>query len=171
MPELPESVAIKEEGPREGFQFEKGPIPTARKIELIDSLSRTGLKDIQIVSFVPGRNVSGMADADEVVAGIRKAPGVTYTGMWLNEKGLMRTLASGLDVKAGLMLTASETFLKRNQNCTMAENVEAARRMAGVYVEHGVFVQRVSVAAAFGCNFEGDVPRSKVIELLGRSSA
>lgn len=168
MSDLPKSVAVKEEGPREGFQFEKGPIPTARKIELVDSLSATGLKDIQVVSFVPGKNVPGMADADEVAAGIRKVPGVSYSGMWLNEKGLMRALASGLDVKAGLMLTASETFLKRNQNRTLDENLEAVRRMAGVYVDHGVFVQRVSVAAAFGCNFEGDVPRSKVIELLAQ---
>lgn len=167
MSDLPKSVSIKEEGPREGFQFEKGPIPTARKIELIDSLSGTGLKEIQVVSFVPGKNVPGMADADEVVAGMRRAPGVSYTGMWLNEKGLQRALASGVDVKAGLMLTASEAFLKRNQNRTMDENIAAVRRMADVYADLGVFVNRVSIAAAFGCNFEGDVPRSQVLAMIG----
>src|SRR5687767_4190190 len=112
MSDLPTAVFIKEEGPREGFQFEKGDIPTARKIELIDSLSKTGLKDIQVVSFVPGKNVPGMADADEVVAGLRPEPGVRYRGMWLNEKGLMRALAAKkLDIQAGLVLTASEKFL------------------------------------------------------------
>ncbi len=167
MTDLPKSVAIKEEGPREGFQFEKGPIPTARKIELIDSLSRTGLREIQVVSFVPGKNVPGMADADQVVAGMHKAAGVSYTGMWLNEMGLQRAIACGrVDIKAPLMLTASETFLRRNQNRTMEENLAAVRRMADVYVEQGVFVQRVSIAAAFGCNYEHDVPRERVIEQI-----
>ena len=95
MSDLPKSVRIDEEGPREGFQFEKGPIPTARKIELIDSLSRTGLKQIQAVSFVPPKNVPGMADADEVVKGFTRVPGVRYTGLWLNDKGLARALAPG----------------------------------------------------------------------------
>src|SRR5271169_1918052 len=92
MSDLPKSVRINEEGPREGFQFEKGPIATARKIELIDSLSRTGLKQIQAVSFVPPKNVPGMADADEVVKGFTRAPGVSYTGLWLNDRGLERAL-------------------------------------------------------------------------------
>ncbi len=65
--DLPKRVHINEEGPREGFQIEKGPIPTARKIELIDALSETGLKHIQIVSFVNPKRVPGMADAEEVV--------------------------------------------------------------------------------------------------------
>src|SRR5450759_2304079 len=92
MSDLPKSVRINEEGPREGFQFEKGPIPTARKLELIDSLSRTGLKQIQTMSFVPPKNVPGMADADEVVKGFTRAPGVSYTGLWLKDKGLELSL-------------------------------------------------------------------------------
>ncbi|MBG9386436.1 hydroxymethylglutaryl-CoA lyase [Caenimonas aquaedulcis] len=169
MSDLPKAVSIKEEGPREGFQFEKGPIPTARKIELIDSLSKTGLKEIQVVSFVPGKNVPGMADADEVVAGLHAEPGVSYRGMWLNEKGLMRALASTkLEIQAGLVLTASETFLRRNQNRTLEENLEGVRRMADVYVEHQVPVHRVSIAAAFGCNFEGDIPREKVLGMIAQ---
>ena len=92
MSDLPAAVHITEEGPREGFQIEKGPIPTARKIELIDALSQTGLDRIQIVSFVNPKNVPGMADADEVVAGITPQPGVAYTALWLNEKGFARAL-------------------------------------------------------------------------------
>ena len=78
MSDLPKSVRINEEGPREGFQFEKGAIPTARKIELIDSLSKTGLKQIQTVSFVPPKNVPGMADADaaDLIAYLRTLPAV-----------------------------------------------------------------------------------------------
>lgn len=167
MSDLPKAVFIKEEGPREGFQFEKGDIPTARKIELIDSLSKTGLKEIQVVSFVPGKNVPGMADADAVVAGLHQAAGVSYIGMWLNEKGLLRAIASKkLEIKAGLMLTASETFLLRNQKRTLQENLEAVSRMADLYIDLGVPMHRVSIAAAFGCNFEGEVPPSKVIQLI-----
>ena len=73
MSDLPKSIRINEEGPREGFQIEKGPISTARKIELIDSLSATGLKHIQCVSFVNPKNVPGMADAEDVSAGLQEA--------------------------------------------------------------------------------------------------
>ncbi len=75
MSDLPAEVHITEEGPREGFQIEKGPIPTARKIELIDALSKTGLERIQIVSFVNPKNVPGMADAEDVVRGITPQTG------------------------------------------------------------------------------------------------
>src|SRR3954469_5078127 len=100
MTDLPKSVSIKEEGPREGFQIEKGPIPTKRKIELIDALSGTGLKQMQIVSFVDPRRVPGMADSEAVAAGYDRRPGVVYEGLWLNEKGLERAIATGrLDIK------------------------------------------------------------------------
>src|SRR5271168_312885 len=92
MSDLPSAVRISEEGPREGFQIEKGPIPTARKIELIDALSQTGLDHIQIVSFVNPKAVPGMADADDVVRGITPRPGVAYTALWLNDRGFERAL-------------------------------------------------------------------------------
>ena len=129
MSDLPKSIRINEEGPREGFQFEKGPIPTARKIDLINALSNTGLKQIQIVSFVPPQNVPGMADADEVVGNFKPNPDVAYTALWLNERGLQRAL--GHDDKLYLFgsigLTCSEPFLLRNQKRTMAENLDAQR--------------------------------------------
>ena len=169
MSDLPKSVRINEEGPREGFQFEKGPIPTARKIELIDSLSKTGLKQIQTVSFVPPQNVPGMADADEVVKGFTRAPGVRYTGLWLNDKGLQRALATGkLDVSGTLSLTASEKFLLRNQKRTLKENIEAQHAMVKMYQAHQVPVERAGLMAAFGCNFEGDIPVAHVVDMVGQ---
>ena len=166
MADLPKSIQINEEGPREGFQFEKGPIATARKIELVDALSRTGLKQIQVCSFVPPKNVPGMADADEVVKGFTPAPGVCYTALWLNEKGLQRALAAGrLEVRGSIALTASETFLKRNQNRTLRGNIDAQRRIIEMYKQNNVPVERGSVMAAFGCNFEGDIPVSRVLDL------
>ncbi len=167
MSDLPKAIRINEEGPREGFQFEKGPIPTARKIELIDSLSKTGLKQIQTMSFVPPKNVPGMIDADEVVQGFTRAPGVSYTGLWLNDKGLARALASGkLDVKGSLSLTASEKFLLRNQKRTLAENLEAQHTMVKMYQQHKVPIERGGLMAAFGCNFEGDIPIPHILDMI-----
>jgi hydroxymethylglutaryl-CoA lyase len=167
MSDLPKSVRINEEGPREGFQFEKGPITTARKIVLIDSLSKTGLKQIQTVSFVPPKNVPGMADADEVVKGFTRSPGVRYTGLWLNEQGLQRALATGkLDVTGTLSLTASEKFLLRNQKRTFKENIEAQHGIVKMYKQHKVPVERAGLMAAFGCNFEGDIPIPRVLDMV-----
>ncbi|MFI5023320.1 MAG: hydroxymethylglutaryl-CoA lyase [Alphaproteobacteria bacterium] len=167
MSDLPKTVRINEEGPREGFQIEKGPISTARKVELIDALSETGLKQIQVVSFVSPKAVPQMADAEEVVAGFKRKPGVRYTALWLNEKGLVRALATKrLDIEGSLSLTASEKFLKRNQNRTLAENVQAQHSIVGMYKEHGVPVERGSIMAAFGCNFEGDIPVATLLEII-----
>lgn len=168
MSDLPKSIQINEEGPREGYQFEKGPIPTARKIELIDSLSETGLNQIQVASFVNPKSVPGMADADEVVAGFKRHPGVRYTALWLNEKGLHRAIASGrLDIKGSLSLTASEVFLKRNQNRSAEQDLEAERSIARLYKQLDIPVERTSIRAAFGCNYQGDVPVSHVVKLIG----
>ena len=166
MSDIPASIEIQEEGPREGFQFEKAAIPTARKIELIDSLANTGLKHIQIVSFVNPKAVPGMADAEAVVAGITPKPGVHYTGLWLNDKGLERALASGrLHVIGSIALTASEQFLLRNQKRTLAQNLEAQRRTIDMYKEHNVEVTRGTIMAAFGCNFEGDIPLQRILDM------
>ena len=168
MTDLPSEVRIVEEGPREGFQFEKGAIATARKIELIDALSTTGLKHIQIVSFVDPRRVPGMADAEDVVRGITPAEGVTYTGLWLNDKGFERALATQrLKVSGTITVGASDAFLKRNQNRTIKEQIASQYAMTARYKELGVPVTRGGMMAAFGCNFEGDIPVQRVVELVG----
>jgi hydroxymethylglutaryl-CoA lyase len=167
MANLPNSVRINEEGPREGFQYEKGAIPTARKVELIDALSTTGLKHIQIVSFVNPKVVPGMADAEEVVKGITLRPGVDFTGLWLNEQGLHRALATGrLHVRGSLSLNASAKFLKRNQNKTPEQQLATQRAMIDIYKNNGIDVERGGIMAAFGCNFEGEVPVLRVIGLV-----
>ncbi|MBI3069310.1 MAG: hydroxymethylglutaryl-CoA lyase, partial [Betaproteobacteria bacterium] len=169
MSDIPRSIRITEEGPREGFQIEPGPIPTARKIELIDALSRTGLKHIQIVSFVNPRKVPGMADAEEVVGGLQPRAGVEYTGLWLNEKGLQRAIATGkLHLEGKVNMYPSAAFLKRNQNCTPEEYLAEAGRMIEMYKRYGIPMERGSISSAFGCNFEGDIPVARVVELVGR---
>jgi hydroxymethylglutaryl-CoA lyase len=169
MADLPKSVRINEEGPREGFQIEKGPIPTARKLELIDALSGTGLKQIQVTSFVNPKRVPGMADAEEVVRSLTPRPGVDYTALWLNEKGLERARATGkLKLEGKISIYASERFSVKNNNRTTAQEFEYARRVLESYLEHGMPVERGSVAAAFGCNYQGDIPLQNILDIVRR---
>jgi hydroxymethylglutaryl-CoA lyase len=169
MNDLPKEIHIKEEGPREGFQFEKGPIPTSRKVELIDALSKTGVKHMQIVSFVSPKAVPSMADSEEVVKGITPQPGVSYTGLWFNDQGLDRAIATQrLEIKGSISITASAKFLKKNLNRTPEQQLAVTRGMIGTYKERGIEVERATVMAAFGCNFEGDVPVERVVENVGR---
>ena len=112
MSDIPTHVQINEEGPREGFQFEKGADPTARKIALIDALSETGINHIQVASFVNPNRVPGWADADQVVAAFKRKPGIEYTALWLNVKGLQRALTQPPARHQGFVLADRvETFL------------------------------------------------------------
>jgi hydroxymethylglutaryl-CoA lyase len=169
MSDLPSFVQINEEGPREGFQFEKGAIATDRKIALINGLSQTGINHIQIVSFVNPKNVPGMADADEVVESITMKPDVDYTSLWLNEKGFHRALSHERLTHIGtIQLAASEKFLMRNQNRTAAQQLAGQHNLVEMYKTNGVPVERGSVMAAFGCNFEGDIPVERVVSLVSQ---
>jgi hydroxymethylglutaryl-CoA lyase len=165
--DLPARVLIQEEGPREGFQYEKGPIPTERKIELINRLAQTGLDHIQVVSFVNPKAVPGMADAEEVVRGIAPQSGVAYTALWLNDVGFKRAMSVGtIEVKGSIILSASAPFLRRNQNRTPEEQLRAQHAIVRMYKEHGVEVERGGIMAAFGCNFAGEIPIPHVVELV-----
>ncbi len=167
MSDLPTSVSIHEVGPREGFQFEKAFIPTADKVRLVDALSETGVKRIEVISFVHPKWVPQVADAEEVAAGFTRKPGVSYTAVYLNEKGLERTLAAGkFDVKGTLYLTASETFSRKNTNKGIQETIEALPGWIQVYRSRGIEVTMGGIMAAFGCNYEGDVPLGRVLQLV-----
>ncbi len=172
MPSFPKSVSIHEEGPREGFQFEKTPVPTGRKIELIDALSKTGLKSIRIASFVHPKAVPGMADSEDVVAGITPQPGVEYQGMWFNERGLQRALSTKrLSMKAGITLCASDAFLKRNKNRTQEEDIAMHHKLIAMYREYEIRIKTVAISSAFGCNFQGEIELSYVLDLLQKALA
>jgi hydroxymethylglutaryl-CoA lyase len=168
MSDLPGTIEIHEEGPREGFQIEKGPISTARKIALIDALSATGLEQIQIASYVNPKRVPGWADAESVVDGIARRKGVRYTALWLNEKGLERALAQRdrLAIAGRVAVCASERFIMRNQNTNFAENIEVQRGQIARYKANGIPIEAISVMAAFGCNYEGDVSPEKVVTVV-----
>jgi hydroxymethylglutaryl-CoA lyase len=165
MSDLPRLVEISEEGPREGFQIEKGAISSADKIALIDALSATGVKSIQVASFVSPKLVPSWADAETVVAGFAPAPGVAYTALWFNEAGLTRALAfrDKLSLKGSISLSASEAFSRKNLNRDRPGQVEAMRRQTAAHVAAGIPVTRIGVMAAFGCNYGGDISPADVI--------
>jgi isopropylmalate/homocitrate/citramalate synthase len=165
MSDLPEAVDILEEGPREGFQIEKGFIATADKIALIDALSLTGLRHIQAASFVNPKLVPGWADAEAVVAGFAARPGVDCTALWFNQAGLDRALAfrHKLALTGSISLSASEAFSRQNLNRDRAGQVEAMRRQTAAHLAAGVPVMRIGVMASFGCNYAGDIAPAQVI--------
>lgn len=168
MSDLPKRVEIHEEGPREGFQIEPGPISTADKIRLIEALAETGLHHIQACSFVSPRIVPGWADAEAVITGFRPRPGVQYTALWFNETGLKRALAfrDKLTLDGSISLTASELFTQKNLHRSQHENLEAMRKQTRVHLENGINVTRLGVMAAFGCNYQGDITPAQVISTV-----
>ncbi len=168
MTDLPKHVEIHEEGPREGFQIEPGPISTADKIRMIEALAETGLHHIQACSFVSPRIVPGWADAEDVIAGFRPKAGVHYTALWFNANGLNRALAfrDKLTITGSISLTASEAFTQKNLHRTHAENLDAMRKQTALHLENGVPVTRVGVMAAFGCNYQGDITPAQVVRTV-----
>ena len=173
MSDLPKHVAVHEEGPREGFQIEPGPISTADKIRLIEALADTGLTHIQVCSFVSPRVVPQWADAEATVKGFAAKPGVDYTALWFNASGLDRALAfkDKLKISGSIALVATEGFCKKNLNRSLAENNAAMRKQTALHVERGVPVKRVGIMAAFGCNYSGDVAPAQVVERVAEGLA
>ena len=168
MNDLPRHVDIHEEGPREGFQIEPGPITTERKIALIDALSETGLRRIQIASYVNPKRVPGWADAEAVVEGYHPQDGVRYTALWLNEKGLERAIAQSgrLALRGTISLCTSEPFMRRNQNRDLAENARVQHAQIAIFKAHGIPVEGISIMAVFGCNFAGEISLQTVIDTV-----
>lgn len=173
MSDWPSSIEITEEGPREGFQIEKGAIATADKIALIDALSRCGFRTIQAASFVNQKHVPGWADAEAVVEGFKAEPDTAYTALWFNEGGLQRALTykDKLTLEGSVALTASEAFTQRNLNRDRAGQIEAQRKQVRLHVAAGVPTRRIIVMAAFGCNFSGDVPPQAVVDAVADGMA
>jgi hydroxymethylglutaryl-CoA lyase len=170
---LPKRVTLTEVGPREGFQYEgigrPDFISTADKVRLIDRLAATGVGTVQIVSFVSPKQVPQMADAEAICAGISRVPGVAYNGIYLNDAGLKRAIASGvLDIKGKVTLAMSETFALRNQRRGLAEDFEMGRKVAAIYLAHGIAVDYGGTMAAFGCNDEGAITPETVVGFVAR---
>lgn len=160
------SIELLEVGPRDGLQMEPGVLPTAVKAELIERLLRAGLKRIEVASFVNPKKVPQMADAEELLGRLRRPEGVWFTGLVLNRKGLDRAIAAGCN-EIGMVVVASDTFNRRNQGVGTDESIAAWLDIARSAREAGIRAQ-VSISAAFGCPFEGEVPVERVLDVARR---
>lgn len=165
---LPQRVKLYEVGPREGFQSETTPLATADKVNFVNALSNTGLKDIEVTSFVSPKWVPQMADAEELLATIERNPSVTYRAAFLNLQGLQRALASDVTLDGSLVLSASDTFSKRNMNKSTEETFSKLPEWIETYQAANIPVKQMGFMASFGCNFEGYIELDHIIQLMNR---
>src|ERR1700712_3096229 len=157
---IPSTVKLVEVGPRDGLQNEKQPVDAAIKIELIQRLQDAGLREIETTSFVSPKWVPQMADNAEGRAGMKRAPGVRYSVLTPNMKGLEAALASRPD-EIVVFGAASEAFSQRNINCSIAESIERFRPVVAMAHEHAIKV-RCAVSVALGCPYQGEVTPDEV---------
>ncbi len=168
MSELPRAVRIREVGPRDGFQNEPEVIPTAEKVRLIDLLAGSGLRRLEVTSFVRPDVIPQLADAEEVLEAIARPAGVAYSVLIPNERGLERALAhrERFD-EVNLFLSASETHNRRNVNRSIAESLEGLERTIARARAEGLRCEGV-ISTSFGCPYEGEVAPERVVAIAER---
>jgi hydroxymethylglutaryl-CoA lyase len=163
---LPSRVKIVEVGPRDGLQNEQETIPAAVKIGLIDRLTDAGFVNIEAASFVSPKWVPQMATSAEVMAGIRRKPGVVYSALVPNLKGFEAALVAKAD-EVVIFGAASEAFSQRNINCSIAESIERFREVAEAAKANGLRL-RGAVSCALGCPYQGEVSPESAADVVRR---
>lgn len=156
-------VEIVEVGPRDGLQNESTVFSTAAKVEFIERAIAAGTRRVEVTSFVNPKRVPQMADAEEVLKALPRREGVYYIGLVLNRRGFDRAAAAGCN-EIGMAVVASDTFNQRNQGVTTEESVKAWLDIAAAAHAAGIRPQ-VTVSAAFGCPFEGEVAAERVVDI------
>ena len=177
---VPQTVRIREVGPRDGFQNEPETITTARKVQLIDALARTGLRRLEVTSFVRGDVIPQLADAAEVLSRIDIPEEVAVSVLIPNERGLDHALAFheelGADATRGarpafdeinVFLSASETHNRRNVNRSIEESLGGLERVLARARAKGLRCEGI-ISTAFGCPYEGHVQPERVLEIAAR---
>jgi hydroxymethylglutaryl-CoA lyase len=162
---LPPRVRIVEVGPRDGLQNEKGEVPTAVKLELIERLADAGLRAIEATAFVSPKWIPQMADHTEVLERIRRRPGVAYPVLTPNLKGFEAARAAGA-TEVAVFGAASEAFSRKNINCSIAESLDRFRLVVQSALKENIRV-RGYISCVVGCPYEGNVEPAKVAEVAG----
>jgi hydroxymethylglutaryl-CoA lyase len=162
---LPRAVRIVEVGPRDGLQNEKQMIPADVKVELVDRLTRAGVSNIEVTSFVSPKWVPQMADGADVMARITRKPGVTYSVLVPNMKGFEGALAAKAD-EIVVFAAASEAFSQKNINCSIAESIERFAPVCEAARANGIHV-RGAISTALGCPYQGEV-KPEAVGLVAR---
>jgi hydroxymethylglutaryl-CoA lyase len=178
--EMMDTVKIREVGPRDGFQNEPETIPTEHKVQLIDALARTGVRRLEVTSFVRPDVIPQLADAEQVLARIDVPEGVAVSVLIPNERGLDRALAlreraraqgggraSAAFDEVNVFMSASETHNRKNVNRSIAESLAGLERVLARAREEGLRCEGV-ISTAFGCPYEGRVPPERVLEIAAR---
>jgi hydroxymethylglutaryl-CoA lyase len=160
---LPDRVRLVDVGPRDGLQNEKATVPTDVKVALIDMLADAGFPAVEATAFVSPKWVPQMADAADVMARIARKAGVRYPVLTPNQKGFEAALAAGAD-EVAVFVAASESFSRKNINCSIAESLERAQPVFDAAKAGGVRV-RGYISCVLGCPYEGGVDPRKVAEV------
>lgn len=169
MTEPRKTVDILEVGPRDGLQNEPDIITTEHKLGLINRMIDAGSRRLEVASFVHPKRVPQMADAEEVIAGLQDRSDVSYIGLCLNKRGVLRGVATregnkrGID-EAGCVIVASNTFGEKNQGQTIEQGIKENREMIRFAKAEGLKAQ-ITISAAFGCPFEGEVKPETVLQI------
>ncbi len=171
MADFPKSVRIREVGPRDGFQNEPETIPTAEKVRLIDLLSSSGLRRLEVTSFVRPDVIPQLADAEEVLAAVRRPEGVSFSVLIPNERGLERALGrrERFD-EVNVFLSASETHNRKNVNRSIEESLAGLEQTLASAGGAGLRREGV-ISTSFGCPYEGEVPPERVFAIAERLAA
>jgi hydroxymethylglutaryl-CoA lyase len=168
MIDLPPSVHVREVGPRDGFQNEPEIIPTERKIELIEMLAHTGLRRLEVTSFVRADVIPQLADAAEVIERIDVPEAVAVSVLVPNERGLDSALEHRERIdEINVFLSASETHNRKNVNRSVAESLDGLEIVLRRAREAGLRCEAV-ISTSFGCPYEGLVPPERVLEIASR---
>jgi hydroxymethylglutaryl-CoA lyase len=164
----PRQVDVYEVGPRDGLQNELRTLSTPDKARLIDALVASGLKRIEVTSFVSPRWIPQLADAEKLLSLVTRREGVMFSALVPNLKGLERARAAGLQ-EAAVFLSVTESHSRKNINKSVAEAIATAREVAGAARAHGMRV-RGYLSTVWGCPYEGKTPISRVIEVVKQLS-
>jgi hydroxymethylglutaryl-CoA lyase len=160
---LPGSVSICEVGPRDGLQNERVNVPTAGKIRLIEALAEAGIRRMEATSFVSPKWVPNLADAEEVLAGVKRRVGVTYAALVPNLKGLERALAAKVD-EIVIFMSASESHNQKNINKSIAQALQTYGEVGARAKAAGLRL-KAALSTCFGCPYEGDVDPEVVVRI------
>jgi hydroxymethylglutaryl-CoA lyase len=161
-----ERIYIHEVASRDGFQIEKDFIPTEEKIRFINALSRTGLAKIEVTSFVSPKVIPHLRDAEEVMKSIERVAGVTYVALVPNARGAERALMCKAD-ELNVFMSVSETHNRANVNRSTEESFAGFKEVMQAVRGHNVAIN-ASLSTCFGCPFEGDIPRARVLAFAER---
>jgi hydroxymethylglutaryl-CoA lyase len=159
-------ISIIEVGPRDGLQSEPEVLSTSVKLDFIQRAIDAGIRRMEVTSFVHPKKVPQMADAEDVVRGLPERDDVTYIGLVLNKRGFDRARDVHID-EIGMAVIASETYNQRNNGAPIDDSINAWLQMSGDARQEGMRAN-VMVSSAFGCPFEGEVPLSRVLEIVKR---